>query len=421
MNKKVILLVLSLILIGLFANTVSAAEDTDVFEDIVDFFGESTGLKFLTVDLAEEMSKDNPSTEALAITKVLVMLLLFAIIFGASSFIKQFNRNIKITVSLLISILVGVAIPSAWITAVVRLYIGLVILALIAAPMILLIYANFKWLKGTGRGTYFFKSLLTASMLFCIHVAARIDMGSTTGADVATFVIDLFEIFFIFALFYYLIWGIVFNNAGASAKKVASWTSSKLPPSISRKLRGLERWAYRVEKLEEAEMKGVEDVKGRLATVQTRVKNALKRPLNGAVSGSANAKGELDGIQKDFHNLRKTLKDRIRKWALDIDVLAKRVGDANLMQKSTGMITEVEKMIYPAMRSADASMQDASAKLGAVASATDVDAARTAMREAIGMMNQATVKVDEAKAGLTKLDVLNKDVLKTAGQKNIQV
>ena len=155
MNKKLIVFsLLTICMLSLFSGFANAGLG-DVWDDI----SGSKFTKVIFVDIGESLEEGtDPSLEAKIVVKILFGLLFFALLFGGTALapgIKDFSKNIRIAISFLIAAIASVAIPPKWIFSVIQTYGGGFILALLFVPIIILVYANFKWVEGKDRGTTF--------------------------------------------------------------------------------------------------------------------------------------------------------------------------------------------------------------------------------------------------------------------------
>lgn len=430
MNKKLMLLVLSVVLMGLFASSVSAQS---IFDDVKNFFEESPGLRFLTVDLANEFAQDPPSALAMSVGKVLFMILLFAILFGASS-LMQFDKNIRIAVSALIAIIVGIFTPSEWFTAIVKLYTGGIIFALIAVPVVLLFWLNFKYFKEANRFTYLIKTGLAFGMLFCINVAANISLVGVPAAKTIEFILEALRVAAFVMIFYYFVWGVLLKTAGKKTKeagswfaKKGSWLSSKLPTSLARPLKRMERWAYRVNKLEESEIEGIEAVKTGLDGLIKTMGEEIKTGTGSVASKKTKAQTfntTLSSNKNSFKRYTENYANRLEKWTLDISVLAKRVKDSNLIAESEGMLAE-ERIFDKELDGANKKLGSARNHIKEVEDMPDdtdspIAKANEHFRKANEWLEGASVEIGKMIKQLTKLNTLTKDILKKAAKKDIE-
>lgn len=219
MDKKILLLILSLFLLSTFANTVNA-QDSDLFESVISFFGESQGLKYLTVDLASDFNSGSPSTEAQGIAKILFMLLFFTVLFGASSLapgIKTFDKKLRISITFLVALIAGLTIPTTWLSFVVQTYGGLFVLGLLLVPAVVLLYANFKWVEGDDRGTQFVKFMFMAALLFIFQHVKNVVGGMDIG--ILKFFAGAAEVVFGAFMFWYLAVGVIFGKSEEAKEK----------------------------------------------------------------------------------------------------------------------------------------------------------------------------------------------------------
>jgi len=111
-NKKVFLLLISLVMMSLFANVVSAQEEPGVGESL----GEALNtIKDLFSFIPELITLEKlVSGEAAAVfwAKFLVWLVLFAAIYFGTTFVFKDKKNIQISVALALSLIGALGIPA---------------------------------------------------------------------------------------------------------------------------------------------------------------------------------------------------------------------------------------------------------------------------------------------------------------------
>lgn len=306
--KKIILLLVFLMLLSSFSVAVSAQEG-DIFDKVLNFFRESEGLKYLTVDLASDFSSGNPSPAAQAIAKVLFIILFFAVLFGASSLapgIKDFNKNIRISISFLLALIAGLAIPTGWLSAVVQTYSGLFILGLLLVPAVILLFANFKWVEGDDRGTQFVKAMFMAALLFIFQHVKNVVAGMNSG--VLKFFAGLAEVIFGFLLIWYLIVGVILGKSEEAKEKIED------EESLLKKLLNLGKKKEPKTAEEKAEEEAEEKEKGK--TVPPKKRKRRKNEFENRV---------LRYLENSIIFLRETHQ---LKEAGDLPAAKKRFGDA---------------------------------------------------------------------------------------------
>lgn len=277
MNKKpIIFLLLSIFIFSLFAGIAQAKTASEYWDD----FTGSKALQFLTVDMVSQFQTGSPSTEALMVAKILFILLLFAILFGASSMapgVNKFSKNIRIGITLLLSVIAGIAIRSEWIVSVIQTYGGLFILALLLLPLVLLVYANFKWVTGEGRGIQLIKFIFMIALLFVLQHVNNVAKGM--DISVLSTAVGIMEIIFGILAFWYLIIGFIMNSSGIGKDKLAETEVGKWFKKAGAYWPTKERQLGRkMKKFVEKAEKSMDEIKEELNTVNEGIKTARTNP-----------------------------------------------------------------------------------------------------------------------------------------------
>jgi len=152
-KKKVFLLLISLVMMSLFANVVSASSHDDTgageglkkaAETIKDLFG------FIPEVLTVEKLAGGDAG-AVFWAKFLVWILLFMVIFYGTGFVFKDNKNLQIGVAIAISLLGALGIPSVWILGMFKTYTltasFIVFMAPVVAGLIMAHKIQFKLVK----------------------------------------------------------------------------------------------------------------------------------------------------------------------------------------------------------------------------------------------------------------------------------
>jgi len=121
-NKKVFLLLISLVMMSLFANVVSAQEEPGVGESLAEAFNTIKDLFSFIPELITLEKLVSGESAAVFWAKFLVWLVLFASIYFGTSFVFKDRKNIQIIVALALSFIGTLGIPASWIIGIFKTY-----------------------------------------------------------------------------------------------------------------------------------------------------------------------------------------------------------------------------------------------------------------------------------------------------------
>ena len=220
MRKKVFsLLILSIFLLSGFAFSVLAQYDGGggVFEG---------PIALIKKYIADPLFGGKALTEDTALLRMVFGLLLFSILFGASSIaLGSYAKNTRIAISLLLALIAVIAVPANLLQSVAKLYGGVFIAFLLALPVVGGIYLMFKTFKDPTKVNYAIKFGI-AFILF--YVTGRfgtkglVSIGGAAGTLSSgifkgiSSVMELASAAFLFLWLYYLV-KIFTAEAGVSA------------------------------------------------------------------------------------------------------------------------------------------------------------------------------------------------------------
>ncbi len=293
-NTKIYsVLILSLLLLSVYAVGVAADSLGEIYEKITD----NKYLQFLTVDLAEEIVGKDPGSvkpEVIFFIKIIYGFLIFIVLFLASKQIPHLKEHyrIQMAVTLIISLIATLSTPKALLVNLFKIYGGVFLFAFLLLPLVGL-YILLFLAEGKDRIHHAARALITIPLIW---IWGRVDPVWETYKLPAAFLPDLAW----FIMGAYLAWQIIGIIIGSEHKGKLEGLGSVAGAGIGQKLKS--KWAGKGEEDEK-------EVKLELGVARTFLLNAITAGEKIVDEGFARkTPAAVNNVKADLTKMRSAVK-----------------------------------------------------------------------------------------------------------------